>query len=107
MAEPYLIEITQGETLFQEFRLVDDDGDAIAVTEAAKSVKSALLPANDFVFANTAEVGTFTIKVLAADTELWPPGVHLSEVWFDWGALLDLRYERIFDVRFSVRKAVS
>ena len=107
MAEPYLIEITQGETLAQEFRLVDDDADALDVTTATKTVRSVLLPGADFTFSSPAETGIFVIKATGAKTALWPPGIHLAQVWFDWGALADLRYERLFDLKFSVLKAIA
>ena len=107
MAEPYLIEITQGETLAREFRLVDDDGDPVDVTSASKSAKCASLSVSDFGFGISAETGVFPLTADGLATLNWPPGVHMVQVWFDWGSLVALRYERIFDIKLAVRKALS
>lgn len=108
MADYTLFEIVQGETLFQEFRLTDDDRFPIDITDATCVVKaSSPLSPSDFTFAATAETGSFTLRATRAATTGWPAGLHDVQLWLDWGVSADLRDERILEIRISVREALT
>ncbi len=108
MTDIVLFEIVQGETLLQEFRLLDDDRLPIDITPATKVVKSSspLLP-SDFAFVGAMDVGGFTLRSDRTKTTTWVPGIHDIQLWLDWGVSADLRDERIMDIKISVREALT
>jgi hypothetical protein len=103
-----LFELVQGETLLQEFRLLDNDRTPIDVTGAAKIVKAASpLAATDFEFTGSLEPGSFVLRADGTATLNWPPGIHEVQLWLDWGAFAILQDERIMDIKISVIGALT
>lgn len=108
MSDYTLFDIVQGETLLQEFRLLDDDRLPVDLTSAAKIVKtsSPLLP-TDFEFVGTLDLGGFTLRADGVETGGWPPGIHDIQLWLDWGEFAFLKDERIMDIKVSVKAALA
>lgn len=109
MSDYVLFELVQGETLLQEFTLLDaGDRTVIDITAATKIVKAAApLSADDFEFQGSLETGGFTLRADGADTLDWPPGIHEVQLWLDWGVSADLRDERLLDIKISVIEALT
>ena len=103
---PYMIPITQGETFFQEIIVEDDDGVAVDVSTATKSIKcSNGLDADDFTLADGSETGSIEIRSDHVKTTNWILGVFTATVWLDWGASADIEKEPIFPMTIPVKAA--
>ena len=95
MAEPFFIELTQGETFIFQARFVGEDLGA-----AVLSVQSTL-PTGGFTLTKPE---SDEVKAISA-TDVWPIGTHPLEIWFSYPSG-DIREEKAIDLRVKVRAPV-
>jgi hypothetical protein len=104
---PYIIEITQGETLFREIVVKDEGGTPVSLTGATPSVVvSGGIPDTDFTITKPGEVGYLELRAAGNETGLWPQGHSTLQVWLDWGPSADIENEIILEVTIAVRSAL-
>ena len=101
----YVIEITQGETLFLELNVRDEVGDAVDLTPAVKSVQvQDPLVADSFTLTGTGS--TLKLRADGIDTGFFPAGQYNIQIWLDWGSSADIEHEIIFEFYVKVRSAL-
>lgn len=104
---PYIIEITQGETLFREIVVKDEGGTPVSLTGATPSVvTSRAISDTDFTITKPGETGYLELRADRDQTSLWPDGQHTLQVWLDWGPSADVEHEIILEVTIAVRSAL-
>lgn len=98
-------ELTIGETFFVEILIRDEDNLPEDVSSVTKSVQcSTGLSEGDFTISNGSDTGYVEIK--AADTSAWTAGIYTVQLWFDYGATADVRYEIQLEIKVTVREAI-
>jgi hypothetical protein len=103
---PYVIEIVQGETLFIELAIKDEDGGAVDLGPATLSIVTSDGITDAQVIGTKGSPSSNSIKIRGdgSDTTNWPPGQFTLQAWLDWGAAADVEHEIIFEAQVAVRR---
>lgn len=107
MSDKVHLEITQGEELYQEFRLLDDDRNPVDLTNATLTVrKHADIADLTLAVTKEANTGVFTLASTASTLSA-EPGIFGLQVWAAWSDSTRPNPEVLVDARLAIKEAVG
>ena len=102
-AQPFVVPVVQGATMFREIAVLDSDRVAVDVSSTAKTIQIGEgINEVDVTVSQGDSDELIEIRADRDETLNWPIGDYPFRIWLDWGAAADIEDEVILRGIFRV-----